>query len=791
MKTSMAISIKKAAVLGAGTMGSRIAAHLANAGVDCLLLDLAVPDATSVAARNGIVQQAFKGLGKSRPPAVFSQSALKHLRIGNFQDDLERIADADWICEVIVEKMEPKRELLARVDALRKPGSVVTSNTSGLPIAALAEGRSEDFRKHWLGTHFFNPPRHMRLVELIATPETDQALFAEMADFCDRRLGKVVVEAKDRPNFIANRIFLFSVMHTLKTMTAHGLTVEEVDALTGPLVGRPRMASFRLADFTGIDICYYVAKTIYDLVPDDENRDVYSPPAFLKEMLDKGMLGDKSGGGFYKRDKRAPGGRLVLDIDKLDYREMRQPHWDSVDAASKNRDLGGRIKQLISSDDPAGRFLWETLSSLFLYAAARIPEVTDSLVSVDTVMKAGFNWQKGIFEIWTDLGVEETCERMRSDGKTLPPIVEKALASSAKSFYSDTAAGPTYFELQSGEFQAVPKTAGVLRLAELKHGATAVESNRGASLWDMGDGIALLEFHSKGNSLDENVFTMLRTALERVESEFDALVIGNEGDNFSFGANLQMLLQMCMDGNWSGIGESIDQIQGLTRSLRACSKPTVAAVFSQTLGGGCEIAMHCAHTQAAAETYMGLVEVGVGLIPGAGGCVELLRRHTAGLTPADDTIPATRAAFETIGMAKVSGSATEATERKFLRPTDGVTMNRDRLLADAKQAALGLVAAGYEPVETSEVLVGGKQALAALELGLWMMQQGMYASEYDVEIGKRLAQVLSGGPLTEPTLVSADYLLGLEKEAFLSLCGEERTQQRMGHLLKTGKPLRN
>lgn len=781
--------IQKAAVLGAGAMGSRIAAHLANAGVDCLLLDLPVSGAPDSAARNAIVQKAFDDLGASRPPALFSRNALRHLRIGNFEDDLERIGDADWICEAIVEKMEPKRELLARIDRFRKPGSVVTSNTSGLPIAALSAGRSEDFRKHWFGTHFFNPPRYMRLVELIAAPDTDRRLFAAMADFCERRLGKVVVEAKDRPNFIANRIFLFSIMHTLKTMLKHGLTIEEVDALSGPLIGRPRMAGFGLADFVGIDVCYYVAATIHDLVPEDEQRGVYSPPAFLKEMLAKNMLGDKSGRGFYKKDRQAPGGRLVLEIDKLDYREMRRPRWDSVDAAAKNPDPSGRIQQLIANEDAPGRFLWDTLSELFLYTAARIPEVTDSLVNVDTVMKAGFNWQKGIFEIWNDLGVEETCERMRADGKALPPLVEKALASPSKSFYAATPDGPTFVDLRSGAHRAVPKTPGVLLLADLKRNAAAVESNRSASLWDMGGGVALCEFHSKANALDADVFSMLGAALQRVESDFDALLIGASGGNFSSGVNLEILLRMCSEGDWSGIGAGMDRMQGLTRSLRGCSKPVIAAIFGRTLGAGCEVALHCAHTQAAAESYMGLVETAVGLIPCAGGCVELLRRHTAGLTPADDVIPATRAAFETIGAAKISGSAAEAAEWKFLRCDDGITMNGDRLLSDAKQAALDLATAGREPAEATALAVGGQQASAALELGLGAPRQGV--SAYDIEIGKRLIRVLCGGRLPGPTAVSEEYLLGLEKEAFLGLCGEERTQQRIGHMLKTGKPLRN
>jgi 3-hydroxyacyl-CoA dehydrogenase len=772
-------------------MGSRIAAHLANAGVECLLLDVPAAGDTH-RARNAIAEKAAKALLKSRPPALFTQSTLRHIETGNLQDDLPRIADADWVVEAVVENFDIKRELLRKVDEFRRPGSLVSSNTSGLPIGRLAEGLSDDFRRHWLGTHFFNPPRHMRLVEIIPTPETDPAAVTFVSDFCDRRLGKVVVYAKDRPNFIANRIFLFSVMHTIKTMLAQGLSVEEVDALTGPLIGRPRMATFRLADFTGIDVCLFVAETLHRLVPEDEKREIYEPPAFVRTMVERGLLGDKTGQGFYKK-VRGPAGsdRLVLDLQTLDYRPPKTPSWPILEKAKKEKDIVARIRLLIDSPTPPGRFLWETLSELFLYTAARVPEVTDDILSVDTTMKAGFNWESGIFEIWSGLGVEQTVARMRKEGKNVPALVDDLLATPEKSFYHQKDVSITYFDVVHRRQRPWVDAAGVIRLSPLRRLKQVIYSNPGASLVNLGDGVVCLEFHSKANSLDEGVLVLLAGLLDDGNGEHRALVIGNEGKNFCVGANLSMLLAWCREGRWQEVEKAVGETQRLFRSLRGSRRPTVAAVFGQTLAGGCELAMHCHRVQAAAETYMGLVEVGAGLIPAAGGCTELLRRHTSGLSPQQDLTPATREAFETIGMAKVSNSAAEARERRFLQATDRITMNRDRLIADARHTALALVSAGYEPEPPADVLVGGEVVRAALELDLYLTHEAGWISGYDLEIGRKLANVLSGGPLSQPAWVSEDYLLGLEREAFLSLCGEEKTQQRMEHILKTGKPLRN
>ncbi|HUG82734.1 MAG TPA: 3-hydroxyacyl-CoA dehydrogenase/enoyl-CoA hydratase family protein [Bryobacterales bacterium] len=787
----MSFKVRKAAVLGAGAMGSRIAAHFANAGVDCLLLDLAAKGETE-SARNGIVAAAHKALLKSRPPALFTEATLDRVEIGNFDDHLARIAEADWIIEAVVENFDAKRKILTRVNELRRPGTLITTNTSGLPVAKLAEGMSDDFRKHWLGTHFFNPPRHMRLVELIPTPDSDPRIVRFVDQFCSRRLGKVVVYAKDRPNFIANRIFLFSFMHTLRAMREHGLTIEEVDALTGPLVGRPRMATFRLADFTGIDVCLFVAETLHRLVPDDEKRDIYEPPDFLRKMVAQGMVGDKAGRGFYKKVSGKPGSeRLVLDLDTLEYHAARRPDIPELEQAAKTRDLSQRIKLLIDSPTPAGKFLWETLSELFLYTAARIPEVTDDILSVDTTMRSGFNWERGIFEIWNGLGVEETVERMRREGRPTPPLVDAVLATPEKSFYHERDVSLTYFDLATRRHQPLVDPVGVVRLSSLHRLKKVLQSNSSADLLDLGDGVVCLEFHSKANSLDEGVFDLLRRTIDDLDAQHRALVIGNDGPNFSVGANLAMLLSWCRAEDWKRIGQTIDDVQTLFRSLRDVSKPVVAAVFGQTLAGGCELALHCDHVQAAAETYMGLVEVGAGLIPAAGGCAELMRRHTAGIEPHRDLTPPTRAVFERIGMAKVSGSAAEARDAKLLRPADRITMNRDHLLADARQAAYQLASASYEPTAQTEVLVGGRGVLAALELELYLMHEARFISDYDRHIGHKLATVLAGGPLSQPGPVSEEYLLGLEKEAFLSLCGEKKTQDRMSHILETGKPLRN
>ncbi len=779
----MSRQIRKAAVLGAGTMGGRIAAHLANAGVNVLLLDLDKPTVTRL----------FEGMQKSRPPALFTPADAARIRTGTFSDDLPKIADADWIIEAVVENFEAKRKLLPEVDRRRKPGTLVSSNTSGLPIAGLADGLSADFRAHWLGTHFFNPPRQMRLVEIIPTPETRPEVVEFVRDFCDRRLGKITVFAKDRPNFIANRLFLFAFIHLLKAMQAHGLTIEEVDALTGPLIGRPSMATFRLGDFVGVDVCVFVGENVYRLAPDDEKREMFVAPDFLRRMMEKGLIGDKAGQGFYKRTKSAAGAdRLVLDLDTLQYRPARPVELPAIESAQRIRDTGARIRYLIGGDDPAGALLWETISELLLYAARRIPEITDDITSVDATMRHGFNWELGLFEIWDRIGVRESAARMQADGKTPAALVDKLLQSGAETFYREERGERFFFDLASGTHQPEAAAPGVLRLATVYGRNRRLLSNPSASLLDLGDGILCLEFHSKANSVDPNVMRMMRAAVEEAEAHYEGLVIGSEGPNFCVGANLQFLLELSREGRWDPIRQAVETMQHTCLALRDCRKPVVAAVFGQTLAGGCEIAMHAARRQALAETYIGLPEAGVGLIPGAGGTKEMLARWMSSAPAEGDPLPYLKPAFEIIAMGKVSSCAAEAVAWRYLDQNDPLTMNSQRLIEDARQTALAMARAGYAPPVASPLIpVMGRGGFASLKLILHLMKEAHYISEYDAKVGEKLAYVLSGGELTAPATVPERYLLELEREAFLSLCGEPKTQERMEHMLRTGKPLRN
>jgi 3-hydroxyacyl-CoA dehydrogenase len=773
----MSRQVRKAAVLGAGTMGARIAAHLANAGIDVLLLDIS----------DEVARRLFDAMQKSRPPALFTSALARRIRLGNFAQNLHKIADADWVIEAIIENFDAKRELLAQVDRFRKPGTLVSSNTSGLPIASLAEDCSADFRAHWLGTHFFNPPRQMRLVELIPTPHTLPAVTAFLHDFCDRVLGKVVVFAKDRPNFIANRLYMFDLMSILR---ARGdLTVEEVDALTGALIGRPNTATFRLADFVGVDVCVYVSENLYRLVPEDEQVDIFLPPEFLNRMLEKKWIGDKAGQGFYKR---AGKDRLVLDLDTLDYRPLRPPDLPSLDAAHQIRDTGARIHHLLSRDDRAGRFLWQTLSGLLLYAAARIPEITDDLISIDKTLRFGFNWELGLFQIWDAIGVRESTRRMEAEGRTLPPLVEKLLRAGGDRFYETEDATRFFFDLATVAHQPVPEAPGVVTLASLRARNKRLLSNPSASLFDCGDGVLCLEFHSPLNALDRDALALLRSTLEELEIHYEALVIAHEGASFCSGLNYQYLLDQARAARWPELRRSLEDLQQTLAALRRSPKPVVAAVFGQTIGAGLELALHAARVQAHAESYLGFPEASLGLLPVAGGISEMLLRWTAGLASDADPLPNLKQAFETVAMARVSSRAADALDLRYLRPDDPITMNRDRLLADARATALGLAQTGYiAPALPLTVPVFGRAGLAACKLSIYLMRQAGYISDYDARIAERLSYVLSGGNLPHPVAVHESYLLELANDAFLSLLGEPQTQQRLEQFLKTGKPLRN
>ncbi len=801
----MSYKIEKVAVLGAGTMGAQIAAHLANAGIEVLLLDIAPQELSKEEATKGLTLDskpvrnriAYMGLEmakKIKPAAFFSASLASLVSIGNFDDDLEKISGCDWVIEAIIENLEIKQALYEKVDKHRKQGSIVSSNTSGIPIGALAEGRSDDFRAFFLGTHFFNPPRYLKLLEIIDTPETDPFVTQFITLFCNKRLGKGIVFAKDTPNFIANRIAAFSSFNAIRTMLKGDYTIEEVDAMTGPLIGRPKSATFRTTDIVGLDTSLYVADNLYKAVPNDERREMLVAPDFLREMVKRGLVGNKAGGGFYKRT-RGEGGKTeyqVLDYKTMEYRPTQKVSFPSIETAKQLASPAERLRALIYSDDRVGQFLWQTTSQNLIYAANRIPEIADDIVNLDNAVKWGFNFELGVFETWDAIGVEKSVERMREEGMAIPALVEKLLSSGKKSFYEKRDGKNYYFDFASGDYKEIPERQGVLLLKPLKEQSKVIKKNAAASLIDIGDGVACLEFHSKMNVIGGDTIAMMNFAIKEVGQNFEALVVANEADNFSVGANLMMVLLAIQEGEWDEIALSIRQLQNAIMSLRYSPKPTVTAPAGMALGGGCEITMGGDKTRAAAESYIGLVEVGVGLIPAGGGVKEMVLRATEGATPDEDLFPRIRKVSEALATAKVSTSAVEAREIGFLRDTDLITMNRERLIEDAKQTALAMVKEGYaQPHPRTDIPVLGEPALSAIKLAIHMMQRGGFISEYDAHVAKKLAHIITGGNLSRKTLVSEQYLLDLEREAFVSLCGERKTQERIQFMLKTGKPLRN
>lgn len=792
-------------VLGAGTMGAQIAAHLANAGVEVLLLDIAPTALTeqeqkrgltleSRAVRNRIANLGLDAASRIKPAAFFSPAKKSLITTGNFEDDLNRVKEVDWVIEAIVEKLDVKRGLFSKVDSFRKPGTIVSSNTSGLSISAMAEGLSEDFRRHFLGTHFFNPPRYLKLVELIRTPDTMPEVVSFVADFCDRRMGKGIVYAKDTPNFIANRIAAFSSLNAIRVMIEDGYTIEEVDAMTGPLIGRPKSASFRTTDIVGLDTSLYVAENLYEAVPEDEQREMLRPPDLLREMVKRGWTGNKAGQGFYKK-QRGEGGKteyLALDYATMEYRPSQKVKFPSIEAAKGIEDTAERIRALMYGKDRVGEFLWKTVSRNLIYAANRIPEISDDIVNIDNAARWGFNHELGIFELWDAIGVEKSVERMKQEGLSIPPLVEKLFASGRKSFYEQRDGRAFYFDCARRDYKEVEPQPGVTILKSVKERTGIIKKNAAASLVDLGDGIACLEFHSKMNAIGGDTIAMMNYAVKEVDKSFEALVIGNQSENFSVGANIMLLLLGAQEGEWDEIALSVRQFQNANMSLRYSAKPVVVAVQGMALGGGCEVALHADRVRAAAETYMGLVEVGVGLIPGGGGVKEMVLRAVEDVLPDEDIFQRIRKVSETIAMAKVATSAVEAAETGFLRATDPITMNRDRLIEDAKQTALAMVREGYEPsLPRTDIPVPGEPALAAIKLGIHMMVRGNFISEYDGHVASKLAYVICGGNLSRRTLVSEQYLLDLEREAFVSLCGQPKTQERLQYMLKTGKPLRN
>jgi 3-hydroxyacyl-CoA dehydrogenase len=804
--------IEKAVVLGAGTMGARIAAHFANAGLPCILLDI-VPkglDAGAPAdARNKIVRDGLDAAKKSKPAAFFTAALADRIAIGNFDDDLARCAEADWIIEVVAENLEIKKNLLARVAQFRKPGAIVTTNTSGLPIHLIAAGMSEEFQQHWAGTHFFNPPRYLKLVELIPGPKTAPEVVSALSEFCDRRLGKGVVVAKDTPNFIANRIGTFSILNALKLMSTLGLTVEEVDACTGPVIGQPKSATFRTADIVGLDVLSHVVRNIYETVPNDESREMYRLPVIVEEMARRGWLGDKTGQGFYQRVKGS-GEReiLTLDLNTMEYRARQKARFASLEAAKSIEDTTERLRTLLGpvmkgqGGDKAQQFLWGLLSGTCLYAGRRMPEISDDVADVDRAMRWGFGWELGPFELMDALDVREFTVAVGKEGRSIPPVVEKLLASGRMSFYESEKGAKTVFAFASGSTaEKVEEPRGVLILKSLKEAGREVERTSGASLIDLGDGVVCCEFHSKMNAIGADLIAMIHKGLKRLESDFEAMVVANQAVNFSVGANLMLVLVGAQEQEWDELHLAVKQFQNVNLAIKYAPKPVVIAPQGMALGGGCEISLHGARIQAAAEAYMGLVEAGVGLIPGGGGSKEMLIRaneHSAGGEDLD-LFHALRPVFETIAMAKVGTSAEECRDLGFLRREDGVSMNRERVVADAKDAALALVRGGYTPpaaswqegAQTTQIKVLGEQFLAGAKMAIHLLLRGGYASEHDAVVARKLANILAGGALSAPQMVSEQYVLDLEREAFVSLCGEKKTQERIAHTLKTGKPLRN
>ena len=803
--------IHKVAVLGAGTMGARIAAHFANAGVPSYLFDIVPPDADGP-ARNKIAAAGLDAARKSKPAAFFEPSLAKLITVGNFEDDLKKLADVDWIIEAVVENLDIKRSLLKKVDAVRKPGTIVTTNTSGLPVSKIAEGFADDFRRSWFGTHFFNPPRYMRLLELIPTPETDRNLLDAIAWFSDVRLGKGVVFAKDTPNFIGNRIGTFSVLNVMRLMQEMDLTIEDVDALTGTPVGWPKSATFRTIDLVGLDILGHVVSNMTANVHDE--RSELKLPDFYKQMLERKWLGDKTKGGFYKKSKGADGKeeRLALDWRTLEYHPRHKPKLAALEMARNVEDTGARLRMLLGLEgsgpqkgDKAGAFLWAALSDLWTYSANRIPEISDTVVEVDRAMKLGFNWEMGPFELWDAAGVEATVARMKKDGKPVAANVEKLLASGKKTWYDENLATPSarsYFDLATGHWQPVKVPEGVWSVTVAKKSNGVVKKNSGASLLDLGDGVGCIEFHSKMNSLGADIIQLITQTLKPggPGDAFDAFVITNDAQNFSVGANLMLLLMAVQEEEWDDVDMVIRQFQGMTQAIKFSPKPVVVGAFGLTLGGGTEISLHAPARQPHAELYTGLVEVGVGLLPGGGGCKEMLVRALDSATSirpdgrgeSVELLEAMKKAFETIAMAKVATSAHEARGLGFLSDSDSITMNRERVLSDAKARALALARSSYEaPVMRNDLPAPGENILATLKLGVYMMRQGDYISDHEVKIGNKVAEVLCGGNVTPGTPVSEQYILDLEREAFKSLCGEKKTQERIQYTLKTGKTLRN
>ncbi|MEM7232696.1 MAG: 3-hydroxyacyl-CoA dehydrogenase/enoyl-CoA hydratase family protein [Planctomycetota bacterium] len=791
--------IRKAAVIGAGTMGTGIACQFANAGIPCLLLDVVPKDAQDSGdwkARSALSIGAMKKAAKNRPLALMDPGDQGLVEVGNIDDDLAKIADCDWVVEAVTENLDIKKSLYAKIAEHRKSGTIVSSNTSGISLHLLVDGLDEDFRQHFLVTHFFNPPRYMYLLEIVTGAETKPEVAEGIRKFSDVYLGKGVVDCKDTPNFIANRIGVFAMAAACKHMQSVGLSIEEVDAIAGPPMGRPKTAAFKLHDLVGNDVAVLVMDNCRQLVPHDETLSKLETPGFLRRMVEEGKLGRKAGAGFYKKVGRDI---LVLDLETFEYREAKKVDFESLKSAKKAKTTGDRIRALVAGDDKAAEYAWKNISEMLLYTARRIPEISDDLVSVDRAVRWGFNWELGPFEVWDALGVRESVERMKADGHEIPQLVDSLLSAGHESFYSVIGEGAdcrqVVYSPAAKEPVTVPPRDGVILMEDVRRRQEPVLGNSSASVWDIGDGVLCVEFHSKMNSITDETLQALQQACDYAEThDYNGVVVGNQAPNFSVGANIAKLAGAAVEGKWDDIRAMISEFHSAALRLRYSPKPVVAAVQGMCLGGGCEVPLACDRIQAAAETYIGLVELGVGLIPAGGGTRELACRAAESVPQGSgvDLFPFIYRAFDNIGNAKVSTSAADGANLGFLTSSDGVSMNRDRAIADAKQVVLSMAATGYRPPrQRNAVQVAGAPGIAEIQVGLHQFREAGYISEYDEFIGKKLAYVLCGGDIDAENTVTERYLLDLEREVFVELCGQEKTLQRIEHMLKTGKPLRN
>ena len=795
----MKYHVHKAVVIGAGTMGASLAAHFANAGIPVTLLDIVPKDAPpdDKKARNKIVQAGWDACLKGRPANIMSSDLKTFVTLGNLEDDFDVIGEADLVLEAIIENLKIKQGLMERIDAVRKENGIIATNTSGIPIKDIAEGRSDGFKQHFLGMHFFNPPRYLKLLEVIPTGDTLPEVVDFIRHFGEFRLGKGVVLCKDTPNFIGNRLAFGTGSFSMHYILENGYTVDEVDAITGPLIGRPKTATFRLMDLVGIDVWEHVGVNLAPAIPHDKLGQQYlaseKPAKLISTMVERGWLGNKTKIGFYKQERDADGKKvyLSLDLNTLEHTPSEKPRFDSIGKAKKSENgLGSRLKVLLDEDDKAAKLVQALTYQAFQYASTIVPEVADTPKSLDDATRWGFMHEAGPFETWDMLGVKDTLEVMKSEGYPPADWVEGMLKAGKETFYQyDNGSKVGVYDVTKRDYVRIERTPGLILLKE----QTEISKNAGATLYDMGDGIACVEFHTKMNVLDDDIFNITLEALDRVETGFDGLVIGNEAENFSAGANLFMVVVAAQQKMWDQLEPAVKKLQDMNMRMRYFPKPVIVAPAGMTLGGGCEITMHASRVVAAAETYIGQVELGAGVIPAGGGTKEFMRRiiNPSMRVPDANVLPFLQQAFLQIGQAKVATSAEEARQMGILGPADRVVLNRDHLLTEAKKEAMHMAAVGYKPPAPEPIYAAGRDMLGALQIGAWSFAKGKYITEYELVIAQKLAYVMSGGGLSKPGWVSEGYILDLEREAFLSLCGEEKTQERMWALLNTGKPLRN